>query len=71
MIKTTVCVMDTTLVKVKNLKIHPRQSSEDVILNLIKFYKNHQNMINDSVEYMLKNNVKEEFIVEGGIVNGR
>ena len=53
MIKTTVCVMDTTLVQVKNLKIHPRQSSEDVILNLIKFYKNHQTITNDGVKYML------------------
>ena len=31
--------MSTTLEKIKELKVHPRQSSEDVITNLIKFYK--------------------------------
>jgi len=36
MIKTTICVMDTTLEKIKALKVHPRQSNEDVILDLIK-----------------------------------
>lgn len=54
MIKTTVCVMDTTLDKIKELKIHPRQSSEDVINQLIIFYKkNHSTLYNDSM-YQLK-----------------
>ena len=55
MIKTTVCVMDTTLNKIKELKIHPRQSSEDVITNLIRFYRN--SSTNDKgAGYMLKRN---------------
>ncbi len=36
MYKTTICVMNTTVDKIKTLKIHPRQSNEDVILRLIK-----------------------------------
>lgn len=63
MIKTTICVMDTTLDKIKGLKIHPRQSSEDVITNLIKFYR--ENSTNDDdCGYMLKRiKTEESFIV--------
>ena len=49
MIKTTVCVMNTTVSKIKQLKIHPRQSSEDVILDLIRYYYNHP--LSDIMEY--------------------
>lgn len=36
MIKTTICVMSTTRDKIVSLKVHPRQSCEEVILGLIK-----------------------------------
>ena len=36
MYRTTICVMNTTIEKIKELKVHPRQSNEDVILKLIK-----------------------------------
>lgn len=53
--KTTVCVMDTTVTKINNLKIHPRQSSEDVINYLIEFYlDNHTS--HEFNKYSLKQN---------------
>ena len=36
--KTTVCVMDTTVESLNKLKLHPRQSHEEVIKELIKCF---------------------------------
>ncbi len=55
MIKTTICVMDTTNEKVKDLKIHPRQSSEDVINNLIKLYKENNSGVNKLYQLKVQN----------------
>lgn len=54
MIKTTVCVMDSTVSKIKNLKIHKRQSSEDIILSLIQFYNNNSTLDDGTIGYQLK-----------------
>ncbi len=60
MIKTTICVMDTTNEKVKSLKLHPRQSSEDVINQLIRFFKENSSTVNlDLYELKVSNGRRE------------
>ena len=39
--RTTISVTDSTVTKLLKLKIHPRQSNEEVVLDLISYYNKH------------------------------